>query len=221
MISERLWDTFIWELKKQVEQGKYKKEDIATLVSLSETKSVLSDIQAGNQDYSEEIRKKIIDSGLIEEAKKINEESEKLKKYKKETEDVLEGKNEQIENTNKIITSINKKIEMSCVNFWNKFINLIIYILFTIIIILFLDFSTYYLYKLGWDNLLSNGSGIVSIVALIFSIIYLTIGLIKKEPFVLIPFLIKKRIDIENKLTKKCIMVKKNKLGILVPLKNR
>ena len=58
-------------LKKQVEQNKYTKEDIATLVSLSETKSILSEIQEGNQDYSESVKKKIIDSGLIEDAKKL------------------------------------------------------------------------------------------------------------------------------------------------------
>ena len=69
MISEKLWDTFIWELRKQVEQNKYTKEDVSTLISLSETKSALYEIQAEGVGYPELIRKKIIDSGLIEEAK--------------------------------------------------------------------------------------------------------------------------------------------------------
>ncbi|OGZ26603.1 MAG: hypothetical protein A3F95_00360 [Candidatus Nealsonbacteria bacterium RIFCSPLOWO2_12_FULL_39_31] len=212
MISEKLWDTFIWELKKQVEQNNYTKEDIATLVSLSETKSILSEIQEGNQDYSESVKKKIIDSGLIEEAKKIREESIKLKKFKKETEDILQERNEQIEMANKTLITVGKNIELSCLCFWNRVINggvCVILLMGTI--------------SLGWMGLSYNISldhafylyiKIASFLGSITFLIVLIISILKKELVTLIPFFIKQRKNLENKIVQWCIRKKKIKFGI-------
>ena len=212
IISEKLWDTFIWELKKQVEKNKYTREDIATLVSLSETKSILSAIQEGGQDYSENIKKKIIDSGLIEEAKKFSEEGIILKKYKKETESILEERNEQIEATNAALIKVCKRIENSCIKFWGRAINWIICLIMSALIIILSWFG------FSYDLSLNGGVDIVirvsSFVAALFFLIVLIISMIKKESFLLTPFLIEKRKNIEDKIIQRCIKSKKKDLGI-------
>ncbi len=212
MISERLWDAFIWELKKQVEQNKYTKEDIATLVSLSETKSILSEIQEGNQDYSESVKKKIIDSGLIEEAKKIREESIKLKKYKKETENMLEERNEQIEATSQVLITVGKNIERSCLCFWNRVINWIIYgILLTGIISFgWIGVS----YNMSFSHVINISIKIASFISSFTFLLILVISIIKKEQVALLSFLVEWRKNLENRIVQRCIRKKKREFGI-------
>jgi len=212
MISEKLWDTFIWELKKQVEQNKYKKEDIATLISLKETKSVLAEIQEGNRDYSEEIKKKIIDSNLIEKARKIREEGIELKRYQEEAERILKEKDKQVEVANLTLIGVGKKIEKSCFRFWNCVINCSIFGILLVGMIVLVWFGLFY--DLSLDDALNFIIKTRIILGFLVLIILIVISIIKKRSVILIPFLVDMRKNFENKLIQQCIKKKKKAFGI-------
>jgi hypothetical protein len=118
LISQNLWDIFLEELKTRVASKTYTSEDVAILISLKETRNILSNIQGSPNDYSRKIKNEILDSKLIDNFKKQNKEKDLLKKYKKEAEEILEEKEGKLGEMNKIFSNINKNIEEKCSKFW-------------------------------------------------------------------------------------------------------
>lgn len=216
IISQRLWETFRDELKKQFREGKLTEEDIAGLISLMETRNILRDIETESKNYVKDINDKIINGTLIEKARRTREEAEVLKKYKKETESVLRIRNDQLEKANAELKSqrekidkINKKIGIDCAESMKKRINLlgaIMYIVFWGLVVwgaikinLFSD----------WNNLCI----IITLLIPVFATIFFLLSFTFEKSITLTTVIIDWKKGILNDLTRKCIQKKKNKYG--------
>lgn len=213
MVSEKLWDTFTWELRKQVEQGKYTSDDVATLISLKETKSLLIEIQEEGGSYEEGVRRKIIDSGLIEEAKKKTQENVVLKRYKKDAESILEEKTAQVEEINQRIVKIADNIAQSCTRFWKRSLTIALYAL--LIAVVALSVLSWFIYRFNPINMLVTIITIATSLGVVLGILFGFISALRREVTNPLTFIVKFVTHFENYLIQKCIDRKRKVFGVL------
>jgi hypothetical protein len=208
-----LWDIFLEELKTRVASKTYTSEDVAILISLKETRNILSNIQGSPNDYSRKIKNEILDSKLIDNFKKQNKEKDLLKKYKKEAEEILEEKEGKLGEMNKIFSNINKNIEEKCSKFWPRAISItLVIILIGVLCMAYWawcyfsskpDASTYNIFN-------TLCAIIIPLVILTYFIFWVVVALLFKKEINITPtFFINLRRFIENKAINACIIRKK------------
>jgi len=188
VISKKLWDKFIEEIKTRLSEGKISEADIEDIISYSETEKIL--LANGERGIH----------SLLDD-RKINEKRRDIEKQiseNKKNEEVVERQAEQL---GKIMAGITS----DCQSSWNKRIRNGIWLAVLALGILL----TYASFRFGFQTI----EGIVALLALL-PIIAVAISLTTKKEFRLVESLMKYRNDFESKMVTKCIVEKKKDYGI-------
>jgi hypothetical protein len=188
VVSKKLWDKFIEEIKTRLSEGKISEADIEDIISYSETEKIL--LANGERG----IRTLLDDHKIDERRKNVDKQISENKK----NEEALERQAEQLE---KIMIGITN----DCQSSWNKRIRNGVWLIVLALGILF----TYVSFRFGFKTI----EGMVALLALL-PIIAVAISLTAKKEFRLVDSLIKYRNNFESKMVTKCIVEKKRAYGI-------
>lgn len=188
VISKKLWDKFIEEIKTRLSEGKISEADIEDIISYSETEKIL--LANGERGIHSLLDDRKIDEKRRNIEKQISEN--------KKNEEAVEKQAEQLE---KIMAGITSDCQYS----WNKRIRNGVWLLVLALGILL----TYASFRFGFQTI----EGIVALLALL-PIIAVAISLTIKKEFRLIDSLMKYRNDFESKMVTRCIVEKKKTYGI-------